>query len=103
MSAERLTARYRRSSPAALIAALVIAMLAAQAVTLRHELDPTPHAPDQPCEIHLASSVLGGATIGSFDLPPIVSPAAGIVPAHSAPLLPVPYPSCQARAPPFAA
>jgi hypothetical protein len=44
---------------------LVTGVLAAQTISLLHELDPSAHTSDQSCEICVASSVLGGANIAS--------------------------------------
>jgi hypothetical protein len=54
------------------IAALAVGLLAAQAITVSHELDAADHEPGQSCEVCLAASVFGGANVA--DAPPLHSP-----------------------------
>ena len=52
------------------IAALAVGLLAAQAITVSHELDAADHEPGQSCEVCLAASVFGGANVAAASLPP---------------------------------
>jgi len=55
-----------------LMTALAVALLAAQAITVSHELDPADHAPGQACETCVAASLFGGANVAAAAPPPIV-------------------------------
>jgi hypothetical protein len=84
------------------IAALAVAVLAAQAVTVSHELDAADHEPGQSCEVCLAASVLGGANVAAVSLPAAVATARAVDTAcRPLPLSCVPR-DFRARSPPFA-
>ncbi|HUF72661.1 MAG TPA: hypothetical protein VMR74_07165 [Gammaproteobacteria bacterium] len=55
-----------------LLAAAAVALLAAQAITVSHELDAADHEPGRACEVCLAASVFGGANVATPALPPTV-------------------------------
>lgn len=66
----RLIRKLSRRS--GLLAALAIALLAAQAITVSHELDLNGHEPGQACETCVAASHLGGANVAAPVLPATV-------------------------------